>query len=344
MFINLYIMGKVVLKWFYCLGILFSALQLTGCSGAEITSEEETPTPTPDEITVSQESLSYFTEGMEFGADADNRTVYFSSNCDWKVEVATNDWCKVSPSEGTTGEGSFVVSVEENTDPEERNTTVTLKAGAVEKTINVVQKGIQASVEVARTSFEVMPEGEIITLDITANVEYQVVIPSDCDWIRSVETANDSFEVLPNESTQERSATLVVESAGEPVSISVRQQGVPEELVFSDESASLFANGIDCAASGASQTIAFTVNCDWTVTVEEGDSWCTVSPESGEKGDASFILTISKNEEEVERTATVTLKAGDIIYHMTVTQEGKISGITGGNENYEGEDGSWYER
>lgn len=91
MFINLYIMGKVVLKGFYCLGILFSALQLTGCSGAEITPEEETPTPTPDEITVSQESLSYFTEGMEFGADADNRTVYFSSNCDWKVEVATND-------------------------------------------------------------------------------------------------------------------------------------------------------------------------------------------------------------------------------------------------------------
>lgn len=219
-----------------------------------------------------------------------------------------------------------------------------MKAGTVEKTINVVQKGIQASVEVARTSFEVMPEGEIITLDITANVEYQVVIPSDCDWIRSVETANDSFEVLPNESTQERNATLVVESAGEPVSISVRQQGVPEELVFSDESASLFANGIDCAASGASQTIAFTVNCDWTVTVEGGDSWCTVSPESGEKGDASFILTISKNEEEVERTATVTLKAGDIIYHMTVTQEGKISGLTGGNENYEGEEGSWYER
>lgn len=337
-------MGKVALKWFYCLGILFPALQLTGCSGAEITSEEETPAPAPDEITVSQESLSYFTDGMAFDADADSRTVYFSSNCDWSVEVGPNDWCTVSPSEGTTGEGSFTVSVEENTEPEERNATVTLKAGTAEKTINVVQKGTQASVEVARTSFEVSPEGEIITLDITANVEYQIVIPSDCDWIRSVETTNDSFEVLPNESTQERSATLVVESAGNPVSISVRQQGVPEELVFSDESASWFANGLDCPASGGSQTITFSANCDWTVTVEGGDAWCTVSPENGQKGDASFILTIGKNEEEVERTATVTLKAGDIIYHMTVTQEGKTSGLTGGNENYEGEDGSWYER
>lgn len=335
-------MEKALFKWFYYLGILLSVLQLSGCSGAEIVSEEETPDP--DEIMVAQESLFYFTDGIEFGADADSRTVYFSTNCDWTVEVITNDWCKVSPSEGLTGSGNFVVSVGENTALEKRSTTVTLKAGTAEKTINVVQKGITASVEVARTSFEVLPEGEIITLDITANVDYRIVIPSDCDWIRCVETDNATFEVLANESTQERSASLLVESVCNPVTISVLQQGMPEELVFSDESALLFANGLNCPASEISKAIAFTVNCDWTVTVEEGDGWCTVLPESGQKGDVSFIVTVSENEEKVDRVCTVTLKAGNIIHSMTVTQEGKIAGITGGNENYEEEGGSWYER
>lgn len=335
-------MGKAFLKWFYCLGFFISALQFTGCSGEEVVSKEETPDP--DEITVSQESLSCFTDGIEFDAGSDNRTVYFSTNCDWTAEVVTGDWCKVSPSDGKSGNGSFVISVEENTELEERNTTVTLKAGTAEKTIKVVQKGVAASVEVARTSFEVLPEGEVITLDITANVDYKIVIPSDCDWIRSVETDGASFEVLANESTLERSASLLVESVCEPVTVSVVQQGVPEELVFADESALLFTDGLDCPAAGVSQTIAFAVNCDWMVTVEGGDGWCTVSPESGQKGDASFIVTVGENKEEEERVATVTLKAGSIIHSMTVTQEGKIPGITGGNEDYEGEDGSWYER
>ncbi|WP_287642407.1 BACON domain-containing protein [Bacteroides sp.] len=335
-------MEKVLLKWLYCLSILIPAIQFMGCSGEEIVSEEETPDS--DEITVAQESLSCFTDGIEFDADADSRTVYFSTNCDWVVEAAEGEWCKVSPSGGKTGDGSFVISVEENQGLEKRNTIVTLTAGTAKKTINVMQKGKTAFVEVARTSFEILPEGEIVTLDITANVSYEIEIPSDCQWIRSVETDDASFEVLANESTQERSASLVVKSVCNPVTISVIQKGVPEELVFSDESSLLFANGLDCPASGASQTISFTVNCAWTVTVEGGDGWCTVLPESGQEGEVSFKVTVNENKEETERKATVMLKAGSIIHYMTVTQEGKIPGITGGNEDYEEEDGSWYER
>lgn len=123
-----------------------------------------------------------------------------------------------------TGDGSFVISVEENQGLEKRNTIVTLTAGTAKKTINVMQKGKTAFVEVARTSFEILPEGEIVTLDITANVSYEIEIPSDCQWIRSVETDDASFEVLANESTQERSASLVVKSVCNPVTISVIQK------------------------------------------------------------------------------------------------------------------------
>lgn len=58
-----------------------------------------------------------------------------------------------------------------------------------------------------------------------------------------------------------------------------------------------------------------------------------------------FTLVIGENADETIRSATVTLKAGSISRSLVVTQEGnkQSSGVTGGSEDYDEEQGTWDE-
>lgn len=232
---------------------------LVSCSGGNNSIENELPVQ--DEVIISAESSTYFSNGMNFESDAGSYSIYFTTNQDWNVVVSSADWCVAIPASGKAGENTFSVSVNENVNTTERKTIVTLVAGTVVKAI--------------------------------------------------------------------------------PVS----QEGAPIELILSDESDALFAEGFFCSADGGNRVITFTVNCEWEVIVEGGDGWCSVNPRKGEKGNAMFTLVIGENTDETIRSATVTLKAGYISRSLVVTQEGKkqSSGVTGGSEDYDEEQGTWDE-
>lgn len=113
-------------------------LLLCGCSGEEKVNLE---LPDGDGIVFSQESQSCVSDGVKFGHAAGSEIISFSASQDWMVEANSSSWCVVSPLSGVAGNGSITISVSENTEETERNTTVTLKAGKSMKTLKVVQKG-----------------------------------------------------------------------------------------------------------------------------------------------------------------------------------------------------------
>lgn len=231
----------------------------SSCSGKEDSMGDEQPVQ--DEVIISAESTTYFSDGMSFKSDAGSCSIHFTTNRDWNVVVASADWCVATPASGKAGENTFSISVSENVNTIERKALVTLVVGTVEKTV------------------------------------------------------------------------------------SVSQEGAPIELSLSEESDTLFAEGFFCSADGGSSIVTFTVNCEWEVTVEGGDGWCSVDPRKGDKGNTMFTLVVGENTDETLRTATVTLKAGSISRSLVVTQEGKTqsSGVTGGSEDYDEEQGTWDE-
>lgn len=100
-----------------------------------------------DRIVFSEESQSYASEGIRFGAASDNETLYFTTNQMWSVEMTSNEWCTVSPVSGSVGNGSFTVSVTENTEDTDRSTSITLTAGTASQTLRVMQKGKEVEPE-----------------------------------------------------------------------------------------------------------------------------------------------------------------------------------------------------
>lgn len=94
-----------------------------------------------------------------------------------------------------------------------------------------------------------------------------------------------------------------------------------------EEKASITLNstGLTFSAQGGEQSITFTTNMDWTLSVASttsGATWCTASTTSGSKGNASVKFTATENADYNDRSVSVTIKAGTASKTFTVTQKG----------------------
>ena len=72
---------------------------------------------------------------------------------------------------------------------------------------------------------------------------------------------------------------------------------------------------------GGTQSITFTANRDWSVS--SSDSWCKVSPSSGNKaeGNITVTLTCEPNTTYDSRSTTLTVRAEELSETITVTQD-----------------------
>ncbi len=84
-----------------------------------------------DELTVS--------DITDFDADGETQTVTVTSNIDWTV-TENNDWISVAPSNGSNN-GSFTITVDENTSTNERSGSVTVAGSDITRLIVINQMG-----------------------------------------------------------------------------------------------------------------------------------------------------------------------------------------------------------
>lgn len=81
---------------------------------------------------------------------------------------------------------------------------------------------------------------------------------------------------------------------------------------------------IEVSADGASSTISFTANRDWTAS--SSDSWVRVSPSSGSASDGAITVTVrcDANTTYEDRSATVTIKAEELTQTISVRQPANL--------------------
>lgn len=91
--------------------------------------------------------------------------------------------------------------------------------------------------------------------------------------------------------------------------------------------AQITTNGVTFSESKAgSQTISFTCDSDWTLSISEtrsGTSWCTPSATSGTKGNVSITFTVTENTTYDDRSVTITIIAGSASVSFIISQKGK---------------------
>jgi hypothetical protein len=179
---------------------LFFSFLFYGCSD---TSSEEPPT-----LTVKEKKVT-------FEAGQSQRSISITTNIDswtFTVQPEAKDWLSAIKSGN-----SLVIAVKENTEMDSRSGTIIIRADNLTETVTVEQIGQAPAIIVSSEIFTVEAEGGEIDLEITSNIEYEIILPADVDWIHQVEsptrgmvTHTFKFEIDWNSGEQERQTEILI--------------------------------------------------------------------------------------------------------------------------------------
>lgn len=98
------------------------------------------------------------------------------------------------------------------------------------------------------------------------------------------------------------------------------------EIIVSEASADVFANGLELESSGNTVAVSFSATQPWTIEIDvtKADNWITVDPARGEAGDVTVIVSTEPNTSVSERIARVSIQCGAVSKAFNVTQAGYI--------------------
>ena len=113
---------------------------------------------------------------------------------------------------------------------------------------------------------------------------------------------------------------------------------VPEETVTPEITVTTAETDLVLAPEEGMIPVAFNVNVDWTAEIKETEAkeWCAVSPAKGGKaGDNVLNVICIENKTTDNRTATVLIKAMDLVHEVVITQLQKDVLVLTANKEYD---------
>ena len=107
----------------------------------------------------------------------------------------------------------------------------------------------------------------------------------------------------------------------DPIEPTPQPEAIKSEITID---ASILTNGLSFTSEKGEQSISFSTNESWTLSVANttsGATWCTASATSGTKGTANVKFTVSENTDYDNRSVSVTIKSGTASKTFTVSQK-----------------------
>lgn len=305
------------IPYLYLIGLFLILALAGGCSkgGEDIPTPPPTPTPPveKDYVTMAKDSLEATCQGgyIQFS---------FTTNHDWTAS-SNQAWCTLATISGEKGNVSLKATLAENTAFEKRMATITLKAGTASQKVIITQEAApKDKLELVTTSFTVTAEGKDIQIPFSTDVAWEA--NADQEWCTlsatSGEAGNQSIiaKIAKNKVKSERKATITFKAGtATPQTVTITQEAAPPDEIEIKETS------FQVGTEGKEIEISFTTNAAWMIASNQ--SWCTLSNSVGEEGTYTLTVTVDKNTSYEDRTATITLKAGEVQETITISQERK---------------------
>ena len=166
-----------------------------------------------------------------------------------------------------------------------------------------------------------------VTFNVSSNTPWTITRSSDAEWCTVTPSSSSAGALISdvvvtcesNPYGEDRSATLTLtgEKIGLPVIITIKQ----------DRRGRLFVTPVSQAYAATGGPLSFTIqtNVPWSIRSSEG--WLSFNRESGEpdpEGRTLTILATAAQSQVLERSAIVTVVAGDDEESFEVVQKGKF--------------------
>ena len=125
---------------------------------------------TPPFLTIKPEKINLASTASQTVVNISTNAITWSAT----VSPSASDWLTIQKSEM-----NITVFVTENTHDNTREGEITIKAGELTEVVEVVQMGQTPVILVSSNIYTVSADGDVLTLEITSNTEYEIVIPEE---------------------------------------------------------------------------------------------------------------------------------------------------------------------
>ena len=178
-------------------------------------------------------------------------TIGFTSAAEWSAaKAAEADWLTLSPATGSAGHGQITVTAAASTSHDQRNASVVITSGSVEKRFTVTQKQLDALTATSK-KVELPVEGGEFQIKLLTNlgsVEVEIE-PSAAEWITpsaatyGLESRVLRFNAAENPSTRSREGRIVLSAGTLTETVTVYQSGVEPCMILTDKEFTVPAEG-----------------------------------------------------------------------------------------------------
>ena len=274
-------------------------------------------------------------------AEGGKVVVTVTTDIEYSVEIPeeAQSWLSVADTRTIRME-KLTFTVAGNNTFEERSANVELvdSEGKSLQTIKFLQHASDKVFEIDdEGKYIIEAQGGVIEVDVTTNIEYDVVIPDDAQqWISVADTRAEvrneklTFTVTANETFEERSADVeLVDSEGKSLqTIKFLQHASDKVFEIDDEGKYIIE------AQGGVIEVDVTTNIEYDVVIpDDAQQWISVADTRAEVRNEKLTFTVAANETFEERSADVELvdSKGKSLQTINFTQLAK-SNVIANNE------------
>ena len=286
---------------------------VTVSKGDKTPASEPTPTPTP---TPTPEPELKVSEPGQFGAKGGQQTITITATEAWTLSKSDgSDWLNVKTTSGKAGTTQVDLEAAENTLTQPRTAAITVSSGELTKVVELSQSAANSEISLSVDNLNFPSGGDSQSFTIKSNIAWTVSSSQDWCSVSPKSGSGDgsvSVRVDENTSISERTATITVQSEAGDQTVKVIQSGASPEL-------HLNKNDLSFMAAEGNDSFSITSNTSWSITSDQ--TWCIVSTSSG-SDNATVMVNVTENTSTSSRTATITVKAGDLSKTITITQAG----------------------
>lgn len=223
------------------------------------------------------------------------------------VEAKAADWLNIVSTKAISDQ-VVKVDVSANEKAESRSGAIIIEGAGLQERVVIYQQGLVPSLVLGETRFDVSSQGGSITVPVTYNVDFEVIMPQ-VDWVRedSGETkamlsTERIFVIEENVDFDVRSCEIVFQALDGSVSqtVTITQSQLDAIIAGSGE--------YSVAKEGGIVSVTILSNIEYSVQIEDSaSSWISIVPETKGLESSTLLLEVAQNTEPGSRVGAVVI-------------------------------------
>lgn len=260
----------------------------------------------------------------EFDNNGGELALEVQTNVDFGVEIADEykDWIKQIPQTKGLETKRLNFRIMPNTSYDGRTGFIRIvnSEAKLQKSISISQ-GQTNAIILSESNFDFPDAGGSFSVKVSSNVTYEMAIGASwLHWVQTKGLTDNSYEFIVDKNTtydsREATVTFIDKTTGASGIVTVRQSQKDAIILGSDKYSLTY--------EGGTVAVKLKSNVKYDVAVADDADWISYVPATKALTESVVSLSVSKNQEVIERTGTVTIKntSSGISNTVTITQSG----------------------